>query len=118
MLEAHLAALTQERQRLGLDWKQHGLLFPSERGTPIIPRNLSRHYYQTQVRAKMPRYSFHALRHTAASRLDAAKATPNVRKAILGPGPGDVSESYVHPGLEELRAALLESERVMLRRAA
>jgi integrase len=118
MLDAHLALLTAERQRLGLEWKEHFLLFPSEKGTPIIPRNLSRHYYQAQARAHIPRYSFHALRHTAASRLDAAKATPNVRKAILGHGPGDVSESYVHPGLDDLRGALLESERAMLRWAA
>ena len=115
LLDAHLTALQAERQRLGLEWKQHGLLFPSERGTPIIPRNLSRHYYQAQDRAGIPHYSFHALRHTAASRLDAVKATPNVRKAIMGHGPGDVSEAYVHPELSELRDALLDAEREMLR---
>lgn len=118
LMTAHLAQLQDERNRRGLEWKEHFLLFPSEKGTPMIPRNLSRHYYQAQARAGIARQSFHRLRHTAATRLDIVKATRPVRLAVLGHGPGDVSEAYVHPALAELRAALLESEREMLRWAA
>jgi integrase len=143
LVSSHLARLQEERRQAGLDWKEHGLLFPSEKGTPILPRNLYRHYQELLIRAGVraseapaekkagvagPKptrrvaigksISLHRMRHTAASRLDSVKATPNVRKAILGHEPGDVSESYVHPDLSELRAALIDSEVTMLREAA
>ncbi len=118
LIERHLARLQDERLRFDLDWKEHGLLFPSEHGTPMIPRNLSRHYYQSQKRAGIDRHSFHTMRHTAATRLDAVKASPAVTAAILGHGPASVTGGYIHVSIEEKRAALLESERVMLRRAA
>lgn len=118
MIDAHLDRLQDERRRLGVEWKEHGLLFPSERGTPIIPRNLNRHYYQTQEKAGIPHYSFHATRHTATTRLNTVKAMAAVRKAIVGHSPGDVNENYIHPPLNELADALLDSEREMLRWAA
>lgn len=143
LVQEHLARLRDERRRTGLDWHEHGLLFPSEHGTPMLPRNLYRHYQEMLIRAGVraseapatkaagvsgpkPKrrvatgksIPLHRMRHTAASRLDSVKATPNVRKAILGHEPGDVSESYVHPALSELRAALIDSELEMLRHAA
>jgi integrase len=118
MLDAHLSRLADERARLGMDWKEHGLLFPSERGTPIIPRNLNRHYYQAQARAHIPHYTLHALRHTAATAMDAVRATKAQQKAIMGHSPGDVTEGYIHPALPELRQVLLDAEREMLRWAA
>ena len=143
LLEAHLAWLAEERARLGTDWKEHGLLFPSTKGTPIIPRNLNRHFYDLLVDAgviaseappeKQPGMSgprrtkriatgekeaLHKLRHTAATRFDTVKATKAQQKAIMGHSPGDVTEGYVHPPLTELRAVLVAAEREMLRWAA
>lgn len=143
LMRAHLATLKAERDRLGVEWKEHNLLFPSERGTPIIPRNLYRHYQDMLVRAGVvastapapkekgmsgPKptkpiptgasISLHRMRHTAATRLNTVKATPNVRQAIMGHGPGDVGEGYIHPELAELRTALIDAEQEMLRWAA
>ena len=50
-LGAHLPRLAEERARLGTDWNEHGLLFPSTKGTPMIPRNLNRHFYDLLVGA-------------------------------------------------------------------
>lgn len=118
MMTAHLEQLADERKRRGLEWKEHGLLFPSERGTPMAPRNLNRHYSQTQERAGIPHYTLHATRHTAATAFDAAKATPSQIKAIMGHSPGTVTESYIHPDITELYKVLLEAEATQLRWAA
>jgi integrase len=103
---------------LGMEWKEHGLLFPSERGTPIIPRNLNRHYYQTQEKAGIPHYTLHATRHTAATAFDAVKASKSQQKAIMGHSPGDVTEGYIHPDLDELYKVLIAAEEAQLRWAA
>lgn len=118
MMREHLARLAEERARLGLEWKEHGLLFPSERGTPIIPRNFNRHYYQTQARAGIPHYTLHATRHTAATAMDAVRATKPQQKAIMGHSAGDVTEGYIHPALDELRRVLLDAEQEQMRWAA
>ena len=73
---------------------------------------------RTKRVAKEKGVALHRMRHTAATRLNTVKVTPAVRKAIMGHGPGDVGEGYIHPDLTELRAALLESEQEMLRWAA
>lgn len=118
MMQAHLERLAEERRRLGVEWKEHGLLFPSERGTPIIPRNLNRHYYQTQEKAAIPHYTLHATRHTAATAFDTAKASKPQQKAIMGHSPGDVTEGYIHPDVDELYKVLVAAEDVQLRWAA
>lgn len=118
MMERHLAELADERARRGMDWKEHGLLFPSERGTPVIPRNFNRHYYQTQERAQIPHYTLHATRHTAATRFNTVKASRADQQAIMGHSPGDVGEGYIHPPLRELYDILVAAEREMLERAA
>jgi len=118
MMQVHLARLSDERIRFGLDWKEHGLLFPSEIGTPIIPRNFNRHYYKMQERAGIPHYTLHATRHTAATRFDTVKATKAQQRAIMGHSPGDVTDAYVHPPMRELYEVLLLAEREMLKWAA
>lgn len=118
MMDMHLAQLAEERRRGGMEWKEHGLLFPSTVGTPMIPRNLNRHYYQTQEKAAIPHYTLHATRHTAATAFDTAKATKAQQKAIMGHSPGDVTENYIHPPIEELYAVLVAAEAAQLRWAA
>lgn len=118
LLDAHLDRLAGERSRLGVEWKEHGLLFPSERGTPIIPRNFNRHYDQTQEKAAIPHYTLHATRHTAATRFDAVGVTRPQQQAIMGHSPGSVTDGYIHPAIRDLLGALLLAEREMLKWAA
>lgn len=117
MIKEHLKRLQAERDRLGIEWKEHGLLFPSEVGTPIIPRNFNRHYDAAQIRAGIPHYTLHATRHTAATRFNTVRAPKPNQQAIMGHSPGDVTEGYIHPALNELYDAILAAEREMLRAA-
>lgn len=114
MIERHLMRLTEERSRLGLEWKEHGLLFPSTKGTPIAPRNFNRHYDEAQARAGIPHYTLHATRHTAATRFNTVRAPKPNQQAIMGHSPGDVGDGYIHPPMGELYAMLLLAEREML----
>lgn len=38
----------------GVEWQEHGLVFPSEVGTPMIPRNLLRHFKGALKQAGLP----------------------------------------------------------------
>jgi integrase len=118
LFKEHLERLADERARLGIEWKEHFLLFPSSRGTPMRPRNLNRHYDDLQARLGIPHYTLHTLRHTAATVMDSVRATKAQQRAIMGHSPGDITDGYIHPGIAELRAVLLDAERELLRWAA
>ncbi len=135
-------AMLQEERR-GARWHEHMLVFPSEVGTPISPRNLSTHYYDALVRAELiasaapalkpagmagpkptkrtpigPKIPFHGLRHTALTRL-AEVAPRHVVQAIAGHAPGDVTDGYLHATEAEMRAAIMRLEETLsIRRAA
>jgi integrase len=135
------AMLQQERR--SERWIEHGLVFPSEVGTPMTPRNLSTHYYDALVRAELiasvapapkaagvagpkptkrkaigPKIPFHVLRHTALTRL-AEVAPRHVVQAIAGHAPGDVTDGYLHATETEMRQAISRLEETLkVRRAA
>ena len=62
-LARHAERQEQERATCGEDWNAVGLVFPSETGTPIEPRNLVRHFKTLLQRAGLPNIRFHDLRH-------------------------------------------------------
>lgn len=68
-LRRHRARQLEERLALGAAWQEHGLVFATERGTPLEPRNVLRRYHTLLARAGLPRKRFHDLRHSAASLL-------------------------------------------------
>jgi integrase len=85
MLREHQREQHEEQVALGAAWKEHGLVFPSEVGTPINPRNLVRHFKATLERAGLPSsIRFHDLRHSCATFLLAQGASLHVVKDILG----------------------------------
>lgn len=59
----------QERQLGGNRWQEHGLVFTTRIGTPIEPRNLTRHFHGVLDVLKIDRHRIHYMRHTAASLL-------------------------------------------------
>ena len=69
VLIARRAAEAQERRRAEGVWEDHGLVFPSEVGTPLYPRNVVRWYKHLLQVAGLPPVRFHDLRHTAATLL-------------------------------------------------
>ena len=128
LLKVRLAQLEAER---GEGWEEHGLLFPSERGTPMSERNLDRHFKASCVRAKIrlrdtgkktksdePIYTsdlkFHHLRHTCLSWLGDAGASDKILKAIAGHADTDVTDRYVHVSLAAMREVIERMEAAKL----
>ncbi|MFE1746317.1 tyrosine recombinase XerC [Coleofasciculus sp. H7-2] len=69
VLEAHRRAQEAQRADLGEMWPNTGLVFVSEVGTPIHPRNFERSWGQLKKAANMPPARLHDLRHLHVSLL-------------------------------------------------
>ena len=59
----HQVRQADERAAAGDRWREYGLVFPSEVGTPMEPRNLNRHFDGLRRRVGMPEVRLHDLRH-------------------------------------------------------
>lgn len=120
LLRIRIELLLTER---GDGWQEHGLLFPSEHGTPMSERNLDRHFKCACVRAGVRLkdtgkktakgkpiltsiLKFHHLRHTCLSWLGDTRADWPVIKAIAGHADKSVTDRYVHVALDTLRTAI------------
>jgi integrase len=113
-LAAHWRNQQEERALRGTEWKEHGYVFPSERGTPKGPRNLERDFYRFRVAAGLSdEINFHLLRHTLGTWLDEAGATDTVKQAILGHGKKNVTQRYTHARLSAMRRALEDVEQIL-----
>lgn len=108
VLRAHLAALAEERERRGREWKEHLLVFPSEVGTPLGAENLRRHFRAALVRAGLPRIRFHDLRHTAGSLMLRANpaALADVSKVLGHSSIAVTAAIYIHSYEDTMRAAV------------
>ena len=120
LLRVRLAQIQAEREQDG--WVEHGLLFSSERGTPMSQRNLNRHFKRACVTAQLRRavrtddagdversgsaLRFHHLRHTCLSWLGDTGASKNIIQAVAGHAAADVTDRYVHVSLAALREAI------------
>jgi len=83
-LRRHRARQAQERLTPGPDWHDGDLVFTTELGTPLDPRNLIRSYKRILKNEKMRSVSFHTLRHSAASLLLAQGVELRTIMEILG----------------------------------
>ncbi len=91
-LRRHRARQAQERLAMGPDWHDGDLIFTTELGTPVEPRNLLRTYERIVANAnedrpaetKMRKVRFHDLRHSAASLLLAQGVPLRTIMEILG----------------------------------
>jgi integrase len=116
-LHRHRERQAQEKLRRGREWQEHGLVFPSEVGTPIIARNLIRHLNGTAAKAQLGKLTFHQLRHTAGSLMLQAGKTMTTVSKILGHSSVGVTEKiYAHSYEDEKRDAVASVTR-RLRRA-
>ncbi len=84
VLRRHRVRQKEERLLAGSRWKNTDMVFTTRIGTPLEPRNISRHFQRTLKTAKLPRKRFHDLRHTCASLLLAQGVHPRVVMEILG----------------------------------
>jgi len=84
-LKAHRKRQLEARMKLAGLWQEHGLVFPSQVGTPIGGRNLNRSFKRHLERAGLPRsFRFHDLRHTCATLLLRQGVNPKFVQELLG----------------------------------
>ena len=81
-LRGHLARREQLTQ--SPRWKESGLVFTTDVGTPITPRNMVRHFKTHLSQAGLPDIRFHDLRHTTASLLLEKNVHPKIVSELLG----------------------------------
>jgi len=67
ILRIHYEKHQQLRKEASENWSEHGLIFTTNNGTPIHPRNLLRDFRILLKNAGLPQIRFHDLRHTAAT---------------------------------------------------
>jgi len=84
-LIAHKKRQIVEKLAAGEIWEMSGLVFTTELGKVIEPRNFLRKYYQLLKDADLEHLKFHAAsRHTFATRLLEANEHPKVVQELLG----------------------------------
>jgi integrase len=83
-LRVHRKRQLEERmQKAGL-WQEHGLVFPSGIGTPLLGGNLNRAFKAVLRRSGLPEIRFHDLRHTTATLLLRQGVNPKFVQELLG----------------------------------
>jgi integrase len=71
-----------------------------------------RRWFENSLKeAKIENFCWHALRHTAASRLRAAGVSVEDIRRLLGHSAKSITERYAHPSLDVLRAAIAKLDR-------
>ena len=103
-----------ERMIHGEGWNPDGLVFPSEAGTPLMRRNVSRAWAILRDRAGLPRYGLHALRHTAASlQLMAGIGLREISATLGHESPAFTARIYAHVLEQTKRQATERLERLL-----
>jgi integrase len=112
-LRTHQAQQREEAALLGERWRDHGLVFPSEVGTPLGERNLTRLFKRLLRKAGLPEsIRLHDLRGTAITDWIADGA--DVKAAQSGAGHASAATTlkyYAQARAENLRRAVEEAER-------
>jgi len=86
------------------EWHEHGLVFPSEVGTPLEPSNVNRLHNTMLENAGLPRITVHDLRHTASYLLEREGAPESARMALLGHSTAQTARHYTdHADIEDMR---------------
>ncbi|MFC4591833.1 tyrosine-type recombinase/integrase [Sphaerisporangium corydalis] len=107
VLREHHKRQIAERSDRWPDWEDHGLVFPSRRGTPMEPDNLRRSWAEIRATAGLGAVRLHDLRHTCVSLLLDLGVPPHTVKEIVGHSDIEVTMTiYAHSSLSDKRAAL------------
>lgn len=112
--ELQRLSVTQELERVqaGPEYEDYGLVFCTDTGRPISPRNLVRQFKSLLQKAGLPNVRFHDLRHTHASLLLELGVHDKVVSERLGHASIDITiNTYAHvmPGLQEQAAAAFDT---------
>jgi integrase len=94
-------------------YKNSGLVFCQEDGTPYHPDNISKAFQSAVKAAKLPMIRFHDLRHTHATLLLAQGTNPRLISERLGHSSVSFTlQTYAHclPGQQEEAARMLDEQ--------
>jgi integrase len=106
-LREHKKRQFAERSAAWPDWEEHGLVFPSRRGTPMEPDNLRRSWSTIRAQAGLGDARLHDCRHTCVTLLLDLGVPPHVVRDIVGHSDIEVTMTiYAHVSLDEKRRAL------------
>jgi integrase len=83
-LKRHLTRQLEDIEVLGDDYQNQGLVFPGEKGQPMLPWTLTRKLQRILERAGLPHIRFHDLRHTCATLLLSKGVHPKFVQELLG----------------------------------
>jgi integrase len=105
-LRANRARQLDEEHAAAGAWQKHGLVFTTEIGTPLEPRNVLRRFEVLAERAGLRGVTLHTLRHSAASFLLAAGTHTKVVQEHLGHSSYAITaDIYSHVGPAQQREA-------------
>lgn len=108
---------TQQRERAGEGWEDHGdFVFTTRTGRPIEARNLYRSFTRIAADGGLRVVRLHDTRHGCATLLTACGVAPRVVMAILGHSQiGVTMNVYTHVVEETQRDALTHMDRLLKR---
>ncbi|MGY1794737.1 tyrosine-type recombinase/integrase [Geodermatophilus sp. SYSU D00525] len=105
-LQVHRTRQLEEQRTAVGAWQDHGLVFTTEIGTPLEPRNVLRRFEVLAARASLRGITLHTLRHSAASFLLAAGTHTKVVQEHLGHSSYAITaDIYSHVGPAQQREA-------------
>jgi integrase len=105
-LRTHRTRQLAEQHTAAGAWQKHGLVFTTEIGTPLEPRNVLRRFEVLAERAGLRGVTLHTLRHSAASFLLAAGTHTKVVQEHLGHSSYAITaDIYSHVGPAQQREA-------------
>lgn len=108
-LKRHKARQNEEKLALGPAYQDNNLVFTTEWGTPIEPRNFNRKFYQLRQKAGIEGVNLHALRHTYATRLLEKGVSMKAVQELLGHSKyGMTADIYSHVSPKLKREAVAE----------
>jgi integrase len=114
MFRQHRIRQAEAQMAAGARWRDYGLIFASEIGTPMDPDNFSRSFSRLCLRAGLGHWHPHELRHSGAS-LMLAQGTPlHVVSEVLGHASIAITKDvYGHLLEGDKRAAAESMSRVL-----
>lgn len=102
-----------ERLRLGSDWQDHGLVFPTSIGTPYTLSSLTNNWFKPAlVKAELAGFNLYSLRHTHATLLLANGENAKVASERLGHSTVVLTlDTYSHvlPDMQQQAAERIEN---------